>query len=187
MPPSQRSNSLFLSTAPQHYLENTPPGSPKSAFLNQLFESPGFGRSRSHYSSSGESRDPLIDMYQEKRRNKTLTQLEEQLVQEIMDLRKKLLKILPDNQKQPCEPCEDAFELSASVKSILRSVRVGSRVSSAEYHLIRCMKTLKHTQKELYETKQLVEKQNVMLENLLVQNNELIAYITQMKQERRIS
>lgn len=112
-----------------------------------------------------------------------MTQLEEQLVQEIMDLRKKMLKLLPDHEEQALEPCEDAFELSASVKNILRSVRVGSRASSAEYHLIRCMKTLKHTKEELYVTKQLVEKQNAMLENLLAQNSELMAYIAQLRQE----
>lgn len=141
-----------------------------------------------YYGSLVTQRDPLIDMYNEKRRNNTLTQLEEQLVQEVVELRKKMLKLLPAHEQDSSEPHEDAFELSAFAKNILRSVRVGSRTSGAEYHLVRCMRTLKSTQEELCATKQLVEKQDMMLKSLLTQNSELVAYIDHMhlQQQRKL-
>ncbi|ESU35765.1 Hypothetical protein DHA2_153683 [Giardia duodenalis] len=181
MPVSQKSSGLFLSGALGNQLEDTPPTSPKSAFLDHVFESPQMVRSKLRCGPSTARHDPLIDMYNEKRRANTLTQLEEQLVREVVDLRKKMLKLLPAREPESPESHIDAFKLSPSVQNILRSIRAGPRGSSTEYHLIKCMKALKHTEEELYTTKQLVEKQNAMLESLLVQNSELMAYIRRMQ------
>lgn len=181
MPASQKSNGLFLSRVLGNHLEDTPPSSPKSVFLDQMFESSQMIRSKSRCGSSATRSDPLIDMYAEKKRANTLTQLEEQLVREVVDLRKKILKLLPTCEQESSESHIDAFKLSPSVQNILRSVHLGPRESSAEYHLVRCMKTLKHTEEELYTTKQLVEKQNAMLESLLIQNSELMAYIRRVQ------